>query len=79
MNNRNFKFGEYDYEIIKSGVFNLQVCSNCPPKNIKECEEAVRLFSPAGTANNWFVEKKGKLKPVKCADSKKRWHYVFSC
>lgn len=72
------KFGDYNYEIIKMNLLNLQVCSNCPPKEIDKINDAIRLYSPAGTSNNWYIEKNGNLAPVKC-EKGDRWHYIFTC
>ena len=76
--NKKIEFGSHDYEVIKVGIFNLQVCSNCPPEEVDSLEMAVREFDPAGTTGNWHIEKEGKLAPVICENGD-RWHYVFSC
>lgn len=78
MKNKMYKFEDYHFEVMKSRLFNLQVCSNCPPEEIDKIEEAVKLHSPAGIENNWYIEKEGKLAPVKCKVGK-GWHYIFTC
>lgn len=72
------KFGDYDYVITKMSLLNLQVCSNCPPGEIEKVEDAVKQHTPAGTENNWHVERGGHLAPVECENGG-RWHYVFTC
>ena len=72
------EFGSYDYEVTRMSLLNLQVCSNCPPDEIDKIEDAVRLYSPAGTSNNWYIEREGNLSPVECENGG-RWHYVFTC
>ena len=42
MSTERIKFGNHDYEITKLHIFNMQVCSNCPPEKINEIENAVR-------------------------------------
>ncbi len=76
--NDKIKFGDYDYEVTKMSLLNLQVCSNCPPKEIEAVEIAVKESTPAGTSGNWYIEKKGNLAPVEC-ERGGRWHYVFTC
>lgn len=72
------EFGEYDYEVTRMGLLNIQVCSNCPPEEMDKVEEVVRTHDPAGTTGNWFIEKEGDLGPVECSNGG-RWHYVFTC
>ncbi len=78
MEKKMIKFGSYDYEVTNMSLLNLQVCSNCPPDEIDKVEDAVRLYSPAGTSNNWGIEADGKLSPVVCSNGG-RWHYLFTC
>ena len=73
------KFGNYDYEITRASILNLQVCSNCPLEEIEKLEDAVKTHSPAGTANNWMIIKEGNLAPVKCLEDNNRQHYMFEC
>lgn len=72
------KFENYDYEIIRMSLLNLQVCSNCPPEKMDLLEVSVKSFSPSGTTGNWQIVKDGDLAPVPCSNGG-RWHYIFSC
>lgn len=73
------KFDNYEYEVTRISVLNMQVCSNCPPAEMNKVEEAVKLNDPAGTSDNWVLEREGAVAPVKCDSIEGRWHYLFVC
>ena len=68
----------FDFEVIKVALFDMRVCSNCPPERKLELEDAVRLMCPAGTTENWHLNEERGYEPVEC-ERGGRWHYMFRC
>lgn len=65
-----------DNIVTKIGFINIQVCST---QSLEEALDWVRRDSPAGTQNNWQVDDRKEVAPVKCAEYPERTHYVFTC
>jgi hypothetical protein len=67
---------EEKHVLTRMGIFNCQVCS---AGSIQEALEWLQYNHPAGTQNNWKIDDRDCVKPVKCNSDDKRKHYVFTC
>lgn len=65
------------YEIIREKFLSLQVCSNIPPERKETLNKMVNSTTLCGTTNGWMLE--NEITPVRCAERKDHWHYIFIC
>lgn len=65
---------DHNCEILRSTIFNIQVCSKLSEK---ETLEWLRKNSPAGTVNNWGLQ--NDISPVQCVNDPEKMHYIFNC
>ena len=62
--------------ITRVSILNSQVCSE---GTIQEALDFLRVTSPAGTQNNWQIDERPEVAPVKCEAYPERTHYIFDC
>lgn len=69
------------FEIIKVGIFNLQVCTDAKDEEFKELTREVNKKLPCGTINGWIMSKRQEVKPVPCelAEFNNCRHIIFDC
>jgi hypothetical protein len=61
------------------GICHMQVCA-VKDATDEEILAVANRENPSGTRNGWgTVIRKGKGKPVTCADDKSRKHFLISC
>jgi hypothetical protein len=57
-------------------ILNIQVCS---AGTQEEALHWLRTEREAGTQNNWQIDKRECVAPVKCLEDPTRTHYIFTC
>ena len=62
--------------LTKNKLVDAQVCSE---GTYDEALEWIRTENPAGTHNNWQMNREEKFAPVKCEKYPERTHYMFVC
>lgn len=62
------------HAVTKIGIFEVQVCSLASEDDALAW---VRGACPAGTRNNWQKTDEKKYRPVPCAETVGRIHYIF--
>ena len=62
--------------LTQNSILNAQVCS---AGTIQEALDFIRYTNPAGTQNNWGIDERPEVAPVKCAEYPERTHYIFDC
>ena len=75
-----------NFSILSENIFQLQICCNLSPEEMKERKKEVENRLPfAGTTSGWVIQLEDdaeidiQIAPVKCDSKEGYWHYVAFC